>query len=105
VLGHLRLEADGAPPASSVVLGVRPEHTRVWNGEPGLVGPIEGTVEYAESHGRETLVGVVAPADSRFVVVIDGLVHPEPGSTLRFGLRRGWLYLFDAESGRALGRV
>jgi hypothetical protein len=37
--------------------------------------------------------------------VVDGLLQAEPGSAFRFGLRRGWLYLFEVESGRALGRV
>jgi len=106
VLGELRLELGqvGELP-EEVVVGVRPEHTRPWDGDPGLVGPIEGRVEFAESLGRETLVGVLAPGESRFVVAIDGLAHVEPGSSLRFGLRRGWLYLFDAADGHALTRV
>jgi ABC-type sugar transport system ATPase subunit len=106
VLGDVRLPVDaGVDGRSELVLGVRPEHTRLWEDRGDLVGPIDGTVEYVESLGRETLVGVVAPGESRFVVVIDGLVQVEPGSSLRFGLRRGWLYLFDAEDERALGRV
>jgi multiple sugar transport system ATP-binding protein len=106
VLGDVRFDLDGAPAApADVVLGVRPEHTRLWDGAADVIGPIDGRVEYAESHGRETLVGVVAPGESRFIVVIDGLAHVEPGSSLRFGFRRGWLYLFDADTERALGRV
>jgi hypothetical protein len=53
----------------------------------------------------------VAPAaraghdrNARFVVTIDGLVQAEPGSSIRFGLRPGWLYGLDA-SNHALGRV
>jgi ABC-type sugar transport system ATPase subunit len=106
VLGDLRLDVGGAPDVpAEVVLGVRPEHTRLWDGAADLFGPIDGTVEYVESLGRETLVGVLAQGESRFVVVIDGLVQVEPGSSIRFGLRRGWLYLFDAGTERALGRV
>jgi ABC-type sugar transport system ATPase subunit len=106
VLGDVRLDVEAARELpAEVVVGVRPEHTRLWEADAGLVGPIDGLVAYAESLGRETLVGVTAPGDSHFVVVIDGLVHAEPGSSIRFGLRRGWLYLFDAESERALGRV
>jgi ABC-type sugar transport system ATPase subunit len=106
VLGDLRLDVGSVPATpGEVVLGVRPEHTRLWDGGGDLLGPIDGRVEYVESLGRETLVGVVAPGESRFVVVIEGLVQMEPGSTLRFGLRRGWLYLFDAEEERALGRI
>jgi multiple sugar transport system ATP-binding protein len=106
VLGELRLELDGAHDLpAEVVVGVRPEHTRPWENGAGLVGPIDGTVEFAESLGRETLVGVTAPGGARFVVAVDGLVQLEPGSSLRFGLRRGWLYVFDVASESALGRV
>jgi ABC-type sugar transport system ATPase subunit len=106
VLGELRLDVNGAGELpGEVVLGARPEHTQVWSEEAKLLGPIDGIVEYAESLGRETLVGVSGPGGSRFVVVVDGLVRPEPGSTLRFGLRRSWVYLFDAGNERALGRV
>ena len=104
--GDLRLDLDGAPDLpSEVVVGVRPEHARLWDDDAGLVGPIDGRVEYTESLGRETVVGVTGPGDARFIVTIDGLVQAEPGSSLRFGLRLGWLYVFDASDQRALGRV
>jgi multiple sugar transport system ATP-binding protein len=106
VLGELRLDlGEVRDLPSEVVVGVRPEHTHPWDGDAGLLGPIEGRVEFTESLGRETLVGVSAPGDSRFVVSIDGLAQLEPGSSLRFGLRRGWLYVFDAADERAIGRV
>jgi ABC-type sugar transport system ATPase subunit len=105
VLGDARLDVGSATELpAEVVLGVRPEHTRPWDSAPDLVGPIDGRVAYVESLGRETLVGVTGPGESRFVVVIDGLVRVEVGDGLRFGLRRGWLYLFDAAGERALGR-
>ena len=43
-----------------VVLGVRPEHTRMWGEGANLLGPFSGRVEFLEALGRETLVGVVA---------------------------------------------
>ncbi len=106
LLGGEQLVVDAAadvPP--EVIVGVRPEHTRLWESEPGLVGPIDGRVEYVESLGRETLIGVAAPGDARFVVEAEGIVRAEPGEALRFGLRRGWVYLFDVADERALGRL
>jgi ABC-type sugar transport system ATPase subunit len=106
VLGDLRLalQAEADVP-DDVIVGVRPEHTRLWESEAGLVGPIDGRVEYVESLGRETLLGVTAPGDTRFVVEAEGHVRAEPGESVRFGLRRGWLYLFDVRDERALGRI
>jgi ABC-type sugar transport system ATPase subunit len=104
--GDLRLDVDGALDLpSEVVVGARPEHARLWDDSADLLGPIDGRVEFSESLGRETLVGVTAPGEARFIVTIDGLVQAEPGSSLRFGLRRGWVYVFDASDQRALGRV
>jgi ABC-type sugar transport system ATPase subunit len=106
VLGDLRLEVDGASDLpAEVVVGVRPEHARLWDDVGDLIGPIDGRVDYTESLGRETIVGVTAPGGVRFVITIDGLVQAEPGSSLRFGLRRGWLYVFGASDERARGRV
>jgi ABC-type sugar transport system ATPase subunit len=104
--GDLRLDVDGALDLpSEVVVGARPEHAKLWDDSADLLGPIDGRVEFSESLGRETLVGVTAPGEARFIVTIDGLVQAEPGSSLRFGLRRGWVYLFDASDQRALGRL
>jgi ABC-type sugar transport system ATPase subunit len=105
-IGDLRLDVDGSLDLpSEVVVGARPEHARLWDDSADLIGPIDGLVEFAESLGRETLVGVTAPGEARFIVTIDGLVQAEPGSSLRFGLRRGWVYVFDASDQRALGRL
>jgi multiple sugar transport system ATP-binding protein len=105
-LGEQRLALEGADEIpDEVIVGVRPEHTRLWDAEQGLLGPLEGRVEYVESLGRETLIAVAAPGDTRFVVEAEGNVRAEPGEAVRFGLRRGWVYRFDATDERALGRV
>jgi len=105
-LGEQRLALEGAHEIpDEVIVGVRPEHTRLWDAEQGLLGPLEGRVEYVESLGRETLIAVAAAGDTRFVVEAEGNVRAEPGEALRFGLRRGWVYMFDATDERALGRV
>ena len=106
VLGDNRLAlGEAAEVPAEVILGVRPEHTRLWDAEPGLVGPLDGNVEYVESLGRETLIGVETSRGARFVVEAEGHVRAEPGEALRFGFRKGWLYLFDASDERALGRL
>jgi ABC-type sugar transport system ATPase subunit len=106
VLGDVRLSlASDADVPTDVIAGARPEHTRLWDTEPGLVGPIDGSVDYVEALGRETLLGVTGPAGAKFVIEAEGHVRAEPGEALRFGLRPGWVYLFDPADERALGRV
>jgi ABC-type sugar transport system ATPase subunit len=105
-LGDLRLSLDTeAEIPAEVIVGVRPEHTRLWDSEPGLIGPVEARVDYVEALGRETLLGVTGPADTQFVVEADGRVRAEPGDVLSFGLRKGWMYLFDVGDEHALGRI
>jgi ABC-type sugar transport system ATPase subunit len=105
--GDVRLECsrNGAELPREVILGVRPEHARLWDSEADLIGPIEGSVDYVEALGRETLIGVDVGGDARFTVEADGRVRVDPGDPVRFGLRRGRLYLFDPDDERALGRI
>ena len=106
VLGEQRIDLGATQDVpADVIVGVRAEHARLWDSEAGLLGPIDGRVDYVESLGRETLIGVVASDDARFVVEAEGHVRAEPGESVRFGLRNGWLYLFDANDEHALGRV
>jgi ABC-type sugar transport system ATPase subunit len=104
--GRCRLSVDTssqAPP--DVLVGVRPEHARLWGSDSALVGPIEGRVLFEEALGRETLIGVEVDTDLRFVVVAEGLDRPRLGELVRFGFRPGNLYLFDTRSERLLTRV
>jgi len=106
LLGEQQLVLDGEVDVpAEVILGARPEHTRLWESEANLLGPIDGTVEYVEALGRETLIGAAAPGAARFVVEADGRVRAEPGESVRFGLRRGWVYLFDSATEQAIGRI
>jgi multiple sugar transport system ATP-binding protein len=89
---------------AEVSVGVRPEHTRLWDGAPDLVGPIEGRIEFVESLGREMFAGVVADDDLRFTVYVEGRTHMPLGSIVAFGLKRDRVYLFDPATGAALGR-
>jgi multiple sugar transport system ATP-binding protein len=106
VHGQLRLDLGATLDIpTEVIVGVRAEHARLWDPSAGLVGPIAGRVEYVESLGRETLIGVGSADGAEFVVEAEGHVRFEPGEALSFGLRRGSLYLFDAADERSLGRV
>ena len=106
VHGLLRLDLGATLDIpTEVIVGVRAEHARLWDPAAGLVGPIAGRVEYVESLGRETLIGVGAADGAEFVVEAEGHVRLEPGEALSFGLRRGSLYLFDAADERSLGRA
>jgi ABC-type sugar transport system ATPase subunit len=114
--GALTLARDGAlfelsappdlpPLPPEVIVGVRPEHARLWRDGGELVGPVEGVAEYVEMLGRETFIGVVTRGEVRFIVHADPDARVTQGEHLRFGLERGRLYLFDAATERALGRV
>src|SRR5690349_7245505 len=81
------------------VVGVRPEFARPW--QDGLLGPLEGRVEYVEALGRETFVGVRADTDTLLVVEVDGRARVQPGETFRFGLDREGLRYFDPDTGVA----
>lgn len=99
----LGLPADGLP--GEVVLGVRPECTVPWVDGAGLVGPLDGAVEYIEALGRETFIGVCCDDGARFVVEADGSVRVGLGEVFRFGLRRGSLHVFTAPDGDRLTTV
>jgi len=86
-------------PADAVV-GVRPEFARPW--QDGLLGPLEGRVEYVEALGRETFVGVRADTDTLLVVEVDGRARVQPGESFRFGLDRAGLRYFDPQTGAAI---
>jgi ABC-type sugar transport system ATPase subunit len=100
----LVLPADGEVP-DELVLGVRPEHALLWEDGAGLVGPLEGRVDYVEALGRETFIGLSVAAGAQFVVEAEGHVRAEVGEALRFGVRPGRLHVFDARSEQALTRL
>jgi ABC-type sugar transport system ATPase subunit len=86
-------------PAPGTVVGVRPEHTRLWR--DGLVGPLRGTVAFVEALGRETFVGVDV-GETRLVVFEEGRATRDVGDELEFGLVPSGLRYFDAQTGAAL---
>jgi ABC-type sugar transport system ATPase subunit len=96
-----RLGLDVDAPAEAIA-GVRPEHVRPWADGDGLLGPLEGSVEYVEALGRETFLGVRREDDTRLVLCVEGRSAAQPGDSVSFGIVPGGLRFFDAESGRAL---
>ena len=90
------LPADGVPP--EVIVGVRPEHTHLWEDGRGLVGPIDARAEYVEMLGREALVGVIAGDDQRFTALADANTPVKPGDQVRMGTEPDHIYLFDAST-------
>jgi ABC-type sugar transport system ATPase subunit len=90
------------PPEDGTVVGVRPEHVRLW--ADGLVGPIDGQVAYVEALGRETFVGVDTDAGTRLVALVEGSrARPAVGDRLTLGLVAGGMRRFDAGTGAASG--
>jgi ABC-type sugar transport system ATPase subunit len=95
----------GSPPMSFLsweggLLGVRPEHVRLWPDGGDLLGPLDGRVAYVEALGRETLVGVDGDG-WRIVAVVDGRTPLGVGAPVRLGLERAGLRRFDPETGAA----
>jgi ABC-type sugar transport system ATPase subunit len=90
-------------PPGDVLVGVRPEHARPWVDEAGLIGPLEGVVEYAEALGRETFLGVRRDGGPRLVVCVDGRSGAQPGDRVAYGLVPGGLRYFDPQTGDAVG--
>jgi ABC-type sugar transport system ATPase subunit len=88
-----------------VVLGVRPEHARLWRDGDGLVGPIAGRVAFVEMLGRETLIGVEAGAEERFSAIAPADTSVRAGDRVELGVEPGRCYLFDVDTERALGTI
>jgi ABC-type sugar transport system ATPase subunit len=100
--GVLRLRVDVRELPADVIVGVRPEVCVPWFEGSGLLGPIDGVVEYVEALGRETFIGVEVADGARLVIEADGSVRVGLGDTFQLGLRPRGLHLFDAADGARL---
>jgi len=105
--GDVRVETTTSAPdlPSEVVVGVRPEHARIWEDGARLLGPLTGKAEYVEMLGRETLIGVGLADDTRLVVQANADAQVSVGDSIPFGIEPGHIYLFHAETEAALGRL
>ncbi len=99
--GPVELALPGGPDGPAL-LGIRPEHVRLWEDGAGLLGPLSGRVQYVEALGRETFLGVAAAPEARFVVGVEGRAGVQPGQTVSFGFVPAGVRWFDPESGVAL---
>jgi ABC-type sugar transport system ATPase subunit len=97
----VQIAAGGAVPREAV-LGVRPEHARLWRTGPNLLGPVSGTVAYVEALGRETFLGVDVAPETRIVVCVDGRAGEDIGDVVEIGIAREGVRLFAAHDGRAV---
>lgn len=98
--------AGGLPSAGSgkVLVGVRPHDLVVGLDGAGSGLSFEGKVTAVEPLGSETLVHLdIAGASA--IATAPGKLVPEVGSTVTARVEPGSLYLFDAESEKALGRL
>ena len=85
-----------APPGTSVVLGVRPQHLEVVaSGE----GTIRAEVAVVEPMGNEQIVYATLPEGKRVVAVAPPEPLIEPGTTVSMRVKRDSVHLFDADSG------
>jgi ABC-type sugar transport system ATPase subunit len=94
----------GGRAPSEAILGVRPEHTHLWNERDELVGPVKGEVEFVEMLGREALLGIRASPEVSITAFAPPAKNVRAGDTLAFGFDSGSLYLFDAACELSLGR-
>jgi ABC-type sugar transport system ATPase subunit len=82
------------PGENGAVIGVRPEHVRLWT--DGLSGPIDGRVAYVEALGRETLIGVDTDG-GRLVAAVEGRARLDVGAPIRLGLVESGLRRFGPD--------
>jgi ABC-type sugar transport system ATPase subunit len=102
----LSLEAGALPELpAEVTVGIRPEHTRLWRSDDGLVGPVEGRASFVEMLGRETLIGVDTGGGEHFTVLADADEEIAAGDAVRFGVEPGRVYLFDPATTDSLAIV
>ena len=88
-----------------IVVGVRPELCRLWADGADLVGPFDGTIDYVESLGRETFIGVTVEGDAGFVIEAEGSLRATIGETVSFGVARRGIHLFDGATRAAIATL
>lgn len=89
--------APGAPQGKEVILGIRPEHLTLVDGEDGfgvevvVTEPTGSEVQVVGKHGADDIIAVFRERH-----------QPAPGERLRLAPTPENIHLFDAETGRAI---
>ncbi len=86
-------------PSRSVILGVRPEHTLLWQ-----EGGVLARVDVSEMMGSSVHLHVNAAGKDAIIVVpiLDAEESYEPGDTVRFRFAGSSAHVFDRETGKNL---
>jgi sn-glycerol 3-phosphate transport system ATP-binding protein/multiple sugar transport system ATP-binding protein len=87
--------------ARRVVIGIRPHDVRAHSGAGKA--PIAAIVDVLEALGTESFAHMKL-GSVPFVARLEGSARPQPGETLALDVAPDDVHVFDADSGRALGR-
>ncbi len=99
--GTLRLDgAVAGAGGGSVVVGLRPEHFNIADGQSGMAFLIVSLVEHL---GADSLVhGSFSPGGQDLTMRINGTSSIKPGDSLPIDVAAGNIHLFDSDSGKRL---
>lgn len=95
VAGYAASEGD------TVTLGIRPEHVRLSNDEPGIAG----VVDFVEQLGDSQFAYVRLPGNQTITARLEGGIKVTVGGTLRVVLPAGDCHVFLAADGLSLPRL
>jgi multiple sugar transport system ATP-binding protein len=96
------------PPGTAVWLGLRPEHLQPRHSEQDMSGEpqgcfLRGVVDTVESTGSMTFIGVQVDGVEQTVLISHaGVGGVQSGETLRLGIAREHIHVFDKETERVL---
>jgi multiple sugar transport system ATP-binding protein len=93
---HVPLGKD--PGVSEVILGIRPEHIHLGEGEISL----EGSVYFVEKLMSSTIIHLTLENGKEMVAMIPGDHEFREGERLKLGFERDKIHLFDPETERRI---
>jgi multiple sugar transport system ATP-binding protein len=93
--------ADSRPDGSQLLIGFRPEHIELANGQEGPVVRFPATVDVVEYLGNEELIHAQAEG-SEIVALVPSERQVKPGQDIELGVPLDKLHVFDPETEQAL---